>query len=106
MDATGFLKIETPTVTEPWRKVLLDAADYIEAHGWCPETERRPCGVGKMGEVCPAVAVVMVMPDEATMEEANERFEKWSGGECFVAYNGHCKTAAEVCEALRQCARS
>src|SRR5258708_4656055 len=33
MDARGF-KIETPAESEPWRKVLMDAADYIQAHGW------------------------------------------------------------------------
>lgn len=42
---------------EPWRKHLLDAAQYIRDHGWCqhnstaPDGSGRVCAVGALGYV-------------------------------------------------------
>ncbi len=39
---------------EPWRLVLLNAADYIERNGWCQHAERlgtRACVIGALKQV-------------------------------------------------------
>jgi hypothetical protein len=47
-------KWEQRVAIEPWRQELLDAADYIETHGWCR-------GMARMGSaVCAIEALVQV----------------------------------------------
>ena len=49
-------KWEQRVAIEPWRQELLDAADYIETHGWCR-------GMARMGSaVCVLEALVQVAP--------------------------------------------
>lgn len=103
-DGIGFQVETKPLATEPWRQVLLDAADYIEAHGWCPETSGHMMGVGDNGEVCPAVAVANVVVNDGDMEAANQAFQRWSGGANFISFNRRCMDATEVTAALRSCA--
>ena len=52
-------KWEAPAVVEtvplePWRRRLLDAADYIEAHGWCQGTHS-----DEHGKVCVVEAITL-----------------------------------------------
>lgn len=101
-DALGF-KI-TETTVEPWRKVLSDAADYIDAHGWCPEGTGE-AGYGDNGEVCPVVAMVRVCHNDNLRREAYVEIFHRTGLDT-VALNRRCTSAAEVCDALRSCARS
>lgn len=100
---------------EPWRQVLLDAADYIEAHGWAQGT--RQCGEA----VCAHGAIAMVLTGNACEACAGEvavvdilipflqrRFPDEHIGSFGVGpwNNASNRTAAEVCAALRDCANS
>lgn len=53
---------------EPWQQVCLDAADYIDAHGWCQ-------GVARNGEaVCMSMALYLAAHQESPpYEEASAR---------------------------------
>lgn len=102
-DALGFLPDTKPDVAEAWRKVLLDAADYIDEHGWCPE------GVGAHGSiddgrVCPAIACYRVAGFGLGILTASQFMRKT--GRDFPQFNAACSSAAEVTSALRACARS
>ncbi len=53
---------ELEVQTEPWRKLLNDAADYIEEHGWCQGELR-----DEMGQVCILGAIASI-PDPEDWE--------------------------------------
>ena len=92
---------------EPWRQVLLDAADYIDRIGWCQHALR-----DDKGGVCAAEALTSVaytVHDIATYAEATTRLS------IFVTSGAHSmavvewndderRTAAEVTDAMRACA--
>lgn len=106
-DALGFLPDTKPDVAEPWRKVLLDAADYIDKHGWCPEGTGNGNGRGDNGEVCPVIAMVEVSGrglGQVARWLAYDKFEEITGGE-LISLNRDATSAAEVTAALRACAR-
>jgi hypothetical protein len=46
---------ESRVALEPWRQILLAAADYIEKHGWCTHRARdergRVCAIGGINSV-------------------------------------------------------
>lgn len=52
----------TEVTLEPWRQVLLDAADYIETYGWCQHDIR-----DEQGRVCIVGAMKAVRRDNAVM---------------------------------------
>lgn len=98
-------KIEVPLTVEPWRKVLLDAADYIERNGWWqPST-----GVGENNPnaACPINAVPFkdCYPDGPLSRFA--RFLNLRDEHKIPEWNdAPGRTAVEVCAALRSCAES
>lgn len=95
---------------ESWRRVLLDAADYIEAHGWCQNAMESPCG-----KVCLEGAIRRVNGiTPRTLNEVLLDGPAWSALNVMWRYLGtephHFndipgRTTAEVCAALRACAR-
>jgi hypothetical protein len=103
MDGSGF-KIEVPVVVEPWRKVLLDAADYIDVHGWCRggygDDGGPRCILGAIRSVVPAHSVFTRGVALAAVNVFAARF-----GFAVSDWNDTPgRTAAEVCAALRACA--
>ena len=107
-------KREGETTIEPWRKVLLDAADYIEKHGWCQGR------IGNAGESVCAVGAMWMAFDGTIPKQAN-----WVKDRAVdQAYRAMCnyvmcnyvrsypaewndepgRTAAEVTAAMRECA--
>lgn len=107
-DALGFLPDTKPGVAEPWRKVLLDAADYIEAHGWCQwsleDSDGRVCAIGGMLR---AVSVDHHTTFERPQEyrQAITHLHHYLNGGAGFFNNAHGRTASEVTAALRTCAR-
>lgn len=118
MDARGFVTPTAPlteTPLEPWRAVLLDAADYIEAHGWTAQTGR-----DRDGRVCAWIAIdsptrldkFPMTPEQRKRRAAGEFAEEQFAA--FVGVPGPSsipiwndtpgRTAAEVTAALRECA--
>lgn len=106
-DGTGF-EIETkPAIAEPWRRVLMDAADRIEWLGWTTSAaQKNPPG---------AVCAVLAMPcgDMAAKDDAIEHLAHYLGNEgligrgCIYRWNdAPGRAAAEVCATLRACAAS
>jgi hypothetical protein len=92
---------------EPWREVLLDAADLIDRIGWCQHTL-----CDDKGRVCAAEALMRVTycaHDVATYNIAMARLSD------FVTFGMHSmavlawndaadRTAAEVADGMRACA--
>lgn len=88
---------------EPWRKILLDAADIIERHG-----------LGKTGQefarspYCAVNAISKAGDDY--FSEAHRRFAEFIGAEpddtrtVFAWNDAPERTKAEVIDALRRCA--
>lgn len=99
MDALGFVT-ETPVKLESWCKALLDAADYIEQHGWCQGR------YGKDGGPRCASGAILSVSDEGSWQLACERFKKvYDCAPCtFNDVPG--RTVAEVCAALRYCTKA
>ncbi len=88
---------EALTITEPWRRVLLDAANYIEQHGWCQGAYRGGSAV------CPIRAIVTVDPFHE--HGATLRMRKYVGGHVEAWNDAPGRTQDEVVGALRACAR-
>lgn len=110
MDAIGF-KFEAPAVTEPWRKVLLDAADYIETHGWCQDYARSGQSVCLMGAIASVSDGVFCGRGDQNIRQhskiGDEAAEKMFAANKGSGWNdAPGRTAAEVCAALRACAAS
>lgn len=84
---------------EPWRKVLLDAADYIEAHGW----RQNSYGLEPHGSTCMVGAIFRV---GGTMSGALHRIDARCLPYASAWNDAPGRTAAEVCAALRACSRS
>ena len=106
-DGTGYLaRPEADVVTEPWRKVLLDAADYIEAHGLAKNTL-----CNERGQRCALGAIYESTVYDDGVETpakigAHRRLTDYLGQPISSWNNAKGRTAAEVCDALRSCARS
>lgn len=110
-DALGFLPDTKPDVAEPWRKVLLDAADYIEAHGW----RHGHGGSSGGGPVCAWVATTAVVKHSpkafpvGASWEADQQFARFLGvpDACSIPNwnDAPDRTTAKVTTALRACAR-
>jgi hypothetical protein len=89
---------------EPWRQVLLDAADYIDRVGWCQHTLREDGG-----RVCAAEALMTVAyaaHDVATYEGAMICLSSFvTSGKHSMAVvkwnDDQGRTAAEVTGAMR-----
>lgn len=89
-----------PVVTEPWRQVLLDAADYIEAHGWsqgCWSRNGMPCALW---------AIIKIGADHDLVAMAQMGMEKRIGGKVAKWNDAPGRTSTEVCATLREVARS
>ena len=89
---------------EPWRQVLLDAADYIDRVGWCQHSLH-----GENGRVCAAEALMTVgctAHDVATYAGAMTALSNFvTSGEHSMAVvkwnDDEGRTAAEVTSAMR-----
>jgi hypothetical protein len=97
-------KWDAKLTTEPWRQVLLDAANYIDLVGWCQHTMR-----DDNGRVCAAEALMTVaqtghdyagavtsLSNFVTSGEHSMAVVKWNDDEGC--------TAAQVTGAMRACA--
>lgn len=119
-DAVGF-QVETKPqiVAEPWRKVLMDAADYIEAHGWCQHSvatdDGRACLNGAIkiaGGMNPQASnwrdyPAVIIATEAMRSRVGLPDQYFAGHRDATLWNDTPgRTAAEVCNALRECARA
>jgi hypothetical protein len=102
---------EVKVAAEPWRQMLLDAADYIDVHGWC---QKQP--LNKHGNVCAVGAVYAVdnslgvLTGKATTgsvmaSEALERLRKYTGSSTVWLWNDKpWRTKEEVVFVIRECA--
>lgn len=112
MDALGFRTLApdtNPDAGEPWRQVLREGACLIERDGWW-RAER----LDQRNETNGRCAITSMCGDDGVIE-AVAAFAASLGhtGRAFgaqkyiIAWNdAPGRTAAEVCEALRQCAQS
>lgn len=105
-DGTDYRPETKPDVAlESWRKVLMDAADYIEAHGWC---NLPGGGRGAPNPLCASLAIVEAS-SRAEMPGVVVRFASYLGLDCPARIpdwnDTPGRTGAEVCAALRECAR-
>jgi hypothetical protein len=90
------------TTLEPWRKLLLDGADYVEKHGHC-----KYALVNERGQVCLLGALRKTMPSWEAEALAHAALIK-----CVGAFSGFLagwndapeRTADEVIDAMRACA--
>jgi hypothetical protein len=96
------------TVTEPWRQVLLDAADLIDRHGWCQKTAQNA-----KGNICAKQAIFLALGvNGKSLEPLNTIL--WNGvthsfgsflNQRIAVFNDEAKSVEEVTSALRKCAR-
>src|SRR5882672_10642727 len=89
---------------EPWRKHLLDAAQYIRDHGWCQGTT-----LNDKGEVCALGALRMVTnwhgPGGTQIQEAHIQLQNLIGGS-IPYWNDHSyRTKEDVIAAFENAAR-
>lgn len=79
----------------PGRLALLDAADYIEAHGWC-QTFR------SLGKVCPVEALNRLYGEDSPIKDAAKRLFFDRHGETLMYWNDqYGRTKEQVIAALR-----
>jgi hypothetical protein len=99
-DSVNF-KVEADVVVEPWRKVLLDAAALLERDGWCDLNGDHGRCVGQS---------IWHTVGSLEQSEAEDRFLKYLGlrapREMFDWNDAPGRTASEVIQALRDCAKS
>jgi hypothetical protein len=86
---------------EPWRQLLLDAADYIEVNGWCQKTVQ-----DYEGRVCAVGAMLCVLP------QGNKNFDKaftklQSAVGLIPIWNDNCnRTKEQVIAKMREVANA
>lgn len=95
---------------EPWRKALEDAADYIEAHGWCQNAMESPCGkVCLEGAIRRANGITLRTLNEILLDGpawlALNVMWRYLGTEPHRFNDTPGRTAEQVRQALRECAR-
>jgi hypothetical protein len=92
--------VEIPVV-DPCSSDLRDAANYIEAHGWCQYAERT-----MNGRVCASTAIRRAAGrSKERQQKALRRFAKHLGMPVIVYNDYHKRTVGEITAALRACAR-
>ncbi len=72
---------EAATVTEPWRSLLLDAADYIEKNGWCQGEwyqDGRVCAMGAMTQCSSGFDETFYCAKFMMSEHVGEMIEAWN----------------------------
>lgn len=96
---------ETKTTTlEPWRRLLLDAADYMETHGHCKANFW-----DAEGQVCLAGAILSVQKvgDVDNCYRAWRALQAATGAYDMILWNDAPeRTAAEVIQTMREVALS
>jgi hypothetical protein len=102
---------EDKVTLEPWRKALLDAADYIEEHGWCQGSL-----TSDGGRVCAGGAVLMAHSGSLTTnyplgsvpDKAIYMLEKYVDASHYFGIaswnDAKERTKGEVVAAMRGCA--
>lgn len=103
--------LKTTKPLEPWRKLLLDAAERIELRGWCQHNE-----CDGRGRVCILGAIYNTRPGRGGMQISSgsrhqidpdvfRRLEKRMGGKGIATWNDdYYRTQAEVVKLLREVA--
>ena len=92
-------KVPRRVVLEPWRRVLLDAADYIEGHGWCQHE------MYNGGKVCALGAIVVASRKFAHNDGgAGRRMVEYLAGPVHLWNDAPSRTQREVTDGLRACA--
>ena len=111
-DQTNFVEAKPEVELEPWRRVLLDAAQYIREHGWCQNSVRtddgRVCAIGAIGMAydaafhnsrCCEIAITAMNHLDATLARKGHLPD-------IVKFNdAPGRTAEEVARAMEECAR-
>ena len=88
----------------PWRAMLLDAADYIEKHGWTTGQLRRADGsVCALGAIR-AVARRKAYRGTSIQEQAVGEMNLYLGCPSIGLWNDMAPGEDEVCDGLRRCA--
>lgn len=81
------------------RKILVDAAFYIEEHGWC-----QAAAISARGEVCIAQAMQMVSRSFEDRCAAHETLNRFIGQYVVMWNDAPGRTKKEVVMALREAA--
>ena len=107
-DAENFTTTEVEL--EPWRRVLLDAAQYIREHGWCQNTvstkDGRVCAVGAIGAAYEAAFHDKGCGIAITAMEHLDRHLSISGPWSIPKWNdAPGRTAEDVVAAMEEAAR-
>ena len=84
--------------TEPWQHVLLDAASYIEQHGWVQFAYRD-------GEkACAFAAIALSAATERDSYDAESKMKRYLNDNVQAWNDTKGRTQREVIDALRKCA--
>ena len=103
-DQTNFVEAKPEVELEPWRRVLLDAAQIVRK-GWCQNAIERGgkyCAIGALYVASgnPAISGVLKGPAMRAFGELWDsvgRIDEWN--------NAPGRTAEEVAAAMEECAR-
>lgn len=94
---------------EPWRQLLLDGADYIEAHGWCQGrtylSTGEVCFAGSLIASLGAVGRRLTSSEEQLYHACTHAMRNTLGMDP-VYWNDHRGTEGEVIATMRKVARS
>jgi hypothetical protein len=102
-------EITVEPAIEPWRQILLNAADLIDRHGWCRKTAQNA-----KGNICAQQAIFLAVVENGKPFEEPLNIILWRGvthsfgsfiQERVVVFNDGAKNVEEVTSALRKCAR-
>lgn len=93
------------TELEPWRKALLDAAEYIRVHGHCKGQFEAPSG-----EACAVGAIILANHGGEAIaairrNRAFDAFTDYLGGAVSTWNDAPERTEEDVIRALTECAR-
>ncbi len=91
---------EVAVPVKPWRRLLLDAADYIDQHGWCQDVWE-----DADGRVCVYWAMRRANRyTESVQDVARGKMEGFLGQELTSWNDAEGRTRDYVTTALRSCA--
>lgn len=99
LDKTNWTAKENRTLLEPWRKTLLDAADYMERNGHCQGAYQRD------GAVCVLGAIIKTTDGRFDRSSAAIELCKYLHIHDLPRWNDQPgRTKAEVVDVMRECA--
>ena len=110
-DQTNFVEAKPEVELEPWRVVLLEAAQYIREHGWCQGTistdDGRVCAIGALSAAYEAAFHHRGCEIATTaMEHLDATLARKGHLPDIVKFNdAPGRTAEDVALAMEECAR-